>query len=151
MVTRVSASPPLPCLPEYTEARQALTSVIQWGLTPQSAAHDEEYHPEPFFLHTILGKHRYNLQAPKTFSHLRRPRLDAINEPQLVRTLYEFTGDCFAITLKGPDGAKTLDGTVGDGQGVITVPMRGIVGEAVWAGLEQISTEFVSINVPGDR
>ncbi|WVR09404.1 hypothetical protein IAU60_006471 [Kwoniella sp. DSM 27419] len=122
-------------------------SMIQWGLTPQSAKHDPSYHPAPAFLHTILAKHRNNLQASKLFSHIRRPRLDGISEPLLVRTLYEFTGDCFALTLKGPDGAPDAENSMGDGQGVDMVPMKDVLGGGrIWDELERLQEDFVKIN-----
>lgn len=75
-----------------------------------------------------------------------RPRLDGINEPLLVRTLYEFTGDCFAITLKGPDGAPDSERSVGDGQGVLILPTKEVVGKKTWEALEALSEKFVAIN-----
>ncbi|ORY29660.1 mannosyltransferase putative-domain-containing protein [Naematelia encephala] len=122
-------------------------SMIQWGLTPVSAKHDPSYHPRPAFLHAILAKHRWNLQPDKLFSHIRRPRLDGILEPRLVRTLYEFTGDCFALTLKGPDGLPGVDNSMLDGQGVEMVDMREVLGkDEVWEALKEISERFVMIN-----
>ncbi|WVW85356.1 hypothetical protein I302_107394 [Kwoniella bestiolae CBS 10118] len=122
-------------------------SMIQWGLTPASARHDPTYHPPPAFLHTILAKHRSNLQPSKLFSHIKRPRLDGISEPLLVRTLYEFTGDCFALTLKGPDGAPGVENSMGDGQGVDTFALRDVLGDGhVWREVKRISEEFVKIN-----
>jgi alpha 1,2-mannosyltransferase len=120
--------------------------VIQWGLTPTSAKHDPTYHPKPAFLHAILAKHRNNLQPSKLFSHITRPRLDGISEPRLVRTLYEFTGDCFAITLKGPDGMPDSPNSMMDGQGVIVEDMKDLLGGGeVWEALVQISEKFVAI------
>lgn len=75
-----------------------------------------------------------------------QPRLDGINEPLLVRTLYEFTGDCFSIDLKGPDGKAGSDRSMGDGQGVMVIPTREVVGETTWAALEEISEKYVAIN-----
>lgn len=120
--------------------------MIQWGLTPPNKVNDPKYHVEPAFLHTILAKHRSHLQPSKLFSHIRRPRLDGINEPLLVRTLYEFTGDCFAINLKGPDGAANLESGMNDGQGVVVIPTKEVVGEEVWAAIEELSEKFVGIN-----
>ena len=120
--------------------------MIQWGLTPQSEINNPNYHPEPAFLHTILAKHRSHLQPSKLFTHIRRPVLNGINEPLLVRTLYEWTGDCFAITLKGPDGAPGFENGLGDGQGVLTLEMRDVVEREVWEALEELSVKFVSIN-----
>lgn len=130
--------------------------MIQWGLTPSSAKHDPSYHPPPAFLHTILAKHRNGLQPSKLFTHLKKPRLDGISEPLLVRTLYEFTGDCFALTLKGPDGAidknsniNKAENSMGDGQGVDTIPLKDVLGDGngnVWRELEEISERFVKIN-----
>ncbi|KAK6910896.1 hypothetical protein I203_104931 [Kwoniella mangroviensis CBS 8507] len=122
-------------------------SMIQWGLTPLSARHDPSYHPPPAFLHTILAKHRSNLQPSKLFSHIKRPRLDGISEPLLVRTLYEFTGDCFALTLKGPDGAPRVENSMMDGQGVDTYPLKDVLGDGhVWREVARLSEEFVKIN-----
>ncbi|ODO11043.1 hypothetical protein I350_01645 [Cryptococcus amylolentus CBS 6273] len=122
-------------------------SMIQWGLTPWTERHNPAYHPKPAFLHTILGKHRYNLQPSKLFSHIHRPRLDGINEPLLVRTPYDFTGDCFALTLKGPDGAPGAVNSMGDGQGVETVAMGDVIGDDnVWGELKGLSETFVHIN-----
>jgi alpha 1,2-mannosyltransferase len=124
-----------------------LIPVLQRGLTPESARHDPTFHPRPAFLHAILAKHRENLQHSKLFSHIRRPRLDGITEPQLVRTLYEYTGDCFAITLKGPDGASDTSSGVLDGQGVVMDDMRNLLGDdRVWKALENLSQDFVAIN-----
>ena len=122
-------------------------SVIQWGLTPQSARSEPDYHPSPAFLHAILAKHRWNLQPDKLFSHIRRPRLDGSREPLLVRTLYEYTGDCFALTLKGPDGALDAENSMQDGQGVVMESMEDALGnEAVWEELRALSEVFVRIN-----
>ncbi|WWC90587.1 uncharacterized protein L201_005523 [Kwoniella dendrophila CBS 6074] len=122
-------------------------SMIQWGLTPQSAKHDPTYHPPPAFLHTILAKHRQNLQPSKLFSHLKRPRKDGISEPLLVRTLYEFTGDCFALTLKGPDGAPEAENSMMDNQGVDTYQLKDVLGNGhIWNELEKLSEVFVKIN-----
>ena len=119
--------------------------MIQWGLTPQSMVNDKDYHPEPFFLHTILAKHKEHLQPSKLFSHVRKPRLDRINEPLLVRTLYEFSGQCFDINLKGPDGHADTEDGMGDGQGVLVIPTKDVVGAKTWKGLQAISDQFVSI------
>ncbi|WVQ79578.1 hypothetical protein IAT38_001678 [Cryptococcus sp. DSM 104549] len=122
-------------------------SMIQWALTPHSERHNPAYHPPPAFLHTILAKHRHNLQPAKLFSHIRRPRLDGIAEPKLVRTLYEFTGDCFALTLKGPDGAPGVENSYMDGQGVVMEEMKQVVGGGeVWEELKALSEIFVGIN-----
>nr|XP_031863937.1 uncharacterized protein CI109_000581 [Kwoniella shandongensis]KAA5531009.1 hypothetical protein CI109_000581 [Kwoniella shandongensis] len=122
-------------------------SMIQWGLTPPHAKHDPSYHPPPAFLHTILAKHRNGLQPSKLFTHIRRPRLDGISEPLLVRTLYEWTGDCFAITLKGPDGLPESENSMMDGQGVIMQHMGDLLGSGeVWEELKALSEVFVKIN-----
>lgn len=121
--------------------------MIQWGLTPVKEAHNPNYHPSPAFLHTILAKHRHGLQADKLFTHLRRPRLDDIDEPLLVRTLYHWTGDCFAITVKGPDGAKEAENSMGDGQGAYIQELSGVLGNGkVWEELQNMSEAFVGIN-----
>ena len=122
-----------------------LTPVLHWGLTPLDKINDEDYHPEPYFLHTILAKGRDKLQPSKLFSHVTMPRLDGINEPLLVRTLYEFTGQCFAISLKGPDGAPGSERSVGDGQGVLTLSTKDVVGRETWQALEALSEKYVSI------
>ncbi|KAK1927346.1 mannosyltransferase putative-domain-containing protein [Papiliotrema laurentii] len=120
-------------------------SMLHWGLTPLDKINDEDYHPEPYFLHTILAKGRDKLQPSKLFSHVTMPRLDGINEPLLVRTLYEFTGQCFAISLKGPDGAPGSERSVGDGQGVLTLSTKDVVGRETWQALEALSEKYVSI------
>lgn len=126
-------------------------SMLQWGLTPWSKRNDKDYHPEPAFLHTILAKHRQNLQADKLWSHIRKPRLDNITEPSLRRTLYEFTGDCFALTLKGPDGAKGAENSFGDGQGVLTLPLEdaftGGKDNKMLQEVQRLAQPFVDINV----
>lgn len=129
-----------------------LTSVIQWGLTPPSARYDTSYHPRPAFLHTILTKHRYGLQPDKLFSHAKRPREDGILDARLVRTLYEFTGDCFAITLKGPDGLADSPNSFFDGQGTIIEPMAEVLRETphVAKALADLSERIALINKPGD-
>jgi alpha 1,2-mannosyltransferase len=124
--------------------------VIQWGLTPYAKRNDPTFHPRPAFLHTILAKHRSNLDPAKLWSHYRRPRLDDIDEPTLTRTLYEWTGDCFAIQLKGPDGLPTSANSFRDGQGVLTEKMDtafGPLGEEdeVYKALMEIAPTFVSI------
>lgn len=106
---------------------------------------DKNYHPEPFFLHTILAKHKQNLQPSKLFSNVRKPRLDRINEPLLVRTLYEFSGQCFDINLKGPDGHADTENGMGDGQGVVVLNTKDVVGAKAWKGLQEISEQFVAI------
>jgi alpha 1,2-mannosyltransferase len=123
-------------------------SLVQWGLTPRSALHDPTYHPPPAFLHMILTKHRRApLQPEKLFSHLLRPRLDGINDDRLVRTYYEWTGACFAITLKGPDGARGVDNSVGDGQGLVMQEMKDVLGEGKqWEELMDVARRFVRIN-----
>jgi alpha 1,2-mannosyltransferase len=108
--------------------------------------HDKDYHPEPFFIHTILSKGRKGLQASKLLSHIRRPRLDGINEPLLVRTLYEFNGNAFTIDLKGPDGGSGIERSMGDGQGVDTTLMRDILDPKIWKALEKLSESFVKLN-----
>jgi alpha 1,2-mannosyltransferase len=118
--------------------------VIQWGLTPPSEALNPSYHPPPAFLHTILSKNRPGLQPSKVFSHIRHPRLDSIREPSLVRIPYDFTGSCFSVEIKGPDGE--LEGSVMDGQGLVEDELKNVVGKEFWGELEKISEEFVRIN-----
>lgn len=129
--------------------------MLQWGLTPWSQRNNLDFHPRPAFLHTILGKHRYNLDPAKLWSHIRRPRLDNITEPTLIRTLYEFTGDCFAITLKGPDGLPETQNSMRDGQGVLTVGLEEAFGDGdavrgredpVFKAVMEIAPGFVAIN-----
>ncbi|KAJ9118619.1 hypothetical protein QFC22_003839 [Naganishia vaughanmartiniae] len=123
--------------------------MIQWGTTPWSKRHDPNYHPEPAFLHTILAKHRRGLQPDKLFSHLRRPRIDNISEPSLVRTPYDFTGDCFALTLKGPDGLASAENSMRDGQGVLTETVEGAMGgldNPTYVALRDLAQTFVDIN-----
>lgn len=127
-------------------------TVIQWGLTPSNQRHarDDEWHPRPAFLHTILAKHRSNLDPSKLWSHIRRPRLDGIAEPTLYRTLYEFTGDCFAVQLKGPDGLPHSRNSMRDGQGLLTEPMETAFGpggetDEVYLALKDIAPLFVKI------
>ena len=124
--------------------------MLQWGLTPPDKRHDPDYHPVPMFLHTILAKHRYNLQPEKLFTHYKRPRLDGMTEPSLVRTYYEWTGACFAIDLKGPDGAPGTKMGWGDGQGVELNPLAELLGEQgdkeTYDELQSISKVFVKID-----
>lgn len=99
------------------------------------------------FLHTILAKHRYHLQPEKLFTHYRRARLDGMTEPTLVRAYYEWTGSCFAIDLKGPDGTPGVEGGWGDGQMVDTLRMDELIGdEFVYGELQAISKVFVGID-----
>jgi len=124
--------------------------VLHWGLTPQNKRNDPSYHPVPAFLHTILSKHRKNLDPSKLWSHVRKPRLDGISEPSLTRTLYEFTGDCFAITLKGPDGLLTSPNSFRDGQGLLTLPLAEVFGEQgedhkMYQALMEIAPKFVAM------
>lgn len=127
-------------------------SLLQWALTPASARHDAAYHPLPGFLHTILLKARYGLQPDKLLSHVKRPRLDQINDPRLVRTLYQFTGECFAIDLKGPDGAPGAPNSYGDGQGVEIDTFEHVLAHnpAVWAWIRDNAKKIAGINVPGE-
>lgn len=121
--------------------------MLHWSLTPTSQKYNPAYRPKPAFLHTILAKHRYNLQPEKLFTHIRKPRLDGILEPSLVRTYYEWTGACFGITLKGPDGAEGVDGGWGDGQGVEMISMEELIGDnVVWGELQSLSRTFVGID-----
>ena len=120
-------------------------SMLHWGLTPPSKLHDKTYHPDPYFIHTILAKYRKGLQPSRLFSHIRKPRLDGVTEPLLVRTLYEFNGQAFTIDLKGPDGGSDTDRSMGDGQGVDMVKMRDLLEPAVWQALEQVSETFVTL------
>ncbi|CAK9781972.1 hypothetical protein CC85DRAFT_313059 [Cutaneotrichosporon oleaginosum] len=126
-------------------------SMIQWGLTPPRERHNPEYHPKPAFLHTILLKHRYGLQPSRLFSHTKRPRADFILDPRLVRTLYEFTGDCFAITLKGPDGLPGEPNSVLDGQGVIVETTEEVLSRnpGVWKELDGVAAFLAGLNIPG--
>ncbi len=119
----------------------------QWGLTPWKKRNDATYHPKPAFLHTILGKHRRNLQPDKLWSHLRRPRLDGISEPLLVRTPYHFSGDCFALSLKGPDGLDSSENSMRDGQGVVTETLEEVLGSSnpVYVELVELAKKFVKI------
>lgn len=135
-------------------------SMLQWGLTPWKERHSKSgsgtgedkkgFHPEPAFLHTILAKHRQHLQADKLWSHIRRPRKDNISEPTLVRTPYEFTGDCFALTLKGPDGLPGVENSMRDGQGVLTIPLEeaflGGKANKVLQKVKELQQPFVDIN-----
>lgn len=127
-------------------------SVLQWALTPLDRRHDTSFEPKPGFLHTILLKARYGLMPERLFSHAKRPRLNQINDPRLVRTLYQFTGECFAIDLKGPDGAPGAPNSYGDGQGEIIEPMQDVLrhNPAVWAWLRDNSKKIAGINVPGE-
>jgi alpha 1,2-mannosyltransferase len=121
----------------------------QWSTTPWNKRHDLNYHPEPAFLHTILAKHRRGLQPDKLFSHLRRPRIDNISEPSLVRTPYDFTGDCFALTLKGPDGLASAENSMRDGQGVLTETVESVMGgleNPTYVALRDLAQTFVDIN-----
>ncbi|KAG7563015.1 hypothetical protein FFLO_01573 [Filobasidium floriforme] len=125
-------------------------SMLHWGLTPQNKRNDPSYHPPPAFLHTILSKHRKNLDPAKLWSHVRKPRLDGISEPTLTRTLYEFTGDCFAITLKGPDGLPNSTNSMRDYQGVLTEPLSTVFGpngetDEIYLALMDIAPTFVAI------
>jgi alpha 1,2-mannosyltransferase len=73
-------------------------------------------------------------------------------EPTLIRTLYEFTGDCFALSLKGPDGLSSSENSMLDGQGVIMFELADVLNNVtVWDELVELSKSFVMINVPGDR
>lgn len=124
--------------------------MLHWGLTPQNKRNDPSYHPPPAFLHTILSKHRKNLDPAKLWSHVRKPRLDGISEPTLTRTLYEFTGDCFAITLKGPDGLPNSTNSMRDYQGVLTEPLSTVFGpngetDEIYLALMDIAPTFVAI------
>ncbi len=123
--------------------------MIQWGTTPWAKRNDPTYHPPPAFLHVILGKHRHNLQAAKLWSHIKRPRLDGIDEPTLVRTPYEFTGDCFAIFQKGPDGLEESENSMRDGQGVLTEELWEAFGgpkNPVYRALKEMAQPYVDIN-----
>lgn len=127
-------------------------AALQWGLTPQSEARNPAYHPKPAFLHNILTKHRYGLQPDKLFSHAKRPVQDFILDSRLVRTLYEFTGDCFAITLKGPSGLPDEPNSYGDGQDVIIEPMSDVLyrDPHIWEALRDLQKRIAGMNVPGE-
>ncbi|KAJ9126143.1 hypothetical protein QFC24_002416 [Naganishia onofrii] len=89
------------------------------------------------------------LQPDKLFSHLRRPRIDNISEPSLVRTPYDFTGDCFALTLKGPDGLTSAENSMRDGQGVLTETVESVMGgleNPTYVALRDLAQTFVDIN-----
>ena len=120
--------------------------MLHWGLTPTSKINEKDYHPEPFFIHTILAKYRKGLQPSRLFSHIRRPRLDGVNEPLLVRTLYEFNGQAFTVDLKGPDGGSGIERSMGDGQGVDMILMRDLLDLRTWKALEKVSESFVKLN-----
>ncbi|GMK55928.1 hypothetical protein CspeluHIS016_0209840 [Cutaneotrichosporon spelunceum] len=126
-------------------------SMIQWGLTPPSEKQNPNYRPKPAFLHTILLKHRYGLQPEKLFSHVKRPRRDFILDPTLVRTLYEFTGDCFAITLKGPDGLPGEPNSILDGQGTVVETTEETLSRnpGVWNELAHVAAFLAGLNIPG--
>jgi alpha 1,2-mannosyltransferase len=125
-------------------------ALLQWGLTPTSARYDSSFRPPPAFLHTILTKHRHGLQPAKLFSHYKRPREDGINDPRLIRTLYEYTGDCFDITLKGPDGLPDSPNSYFDGQGELVEPMSELLPPHVWKALFDMSVDIAGLNVPGE-
>ncbi|KAL1407822.1 hypothetical protein Q8F55_007257 [Vanrija albida] len=124
-------------------------TLMHWGLTPERHRFDQSYHPKPAFLHTILGKVRYGLNPEKVFSHFKRPREDYINDKRLVRTDYQYTGECFDITLKGPDGLPDTPNSYGDGQGTLIPEMSTALDPAIWAGLHGMAKEFVELNIPG--
>jgi hypothetical protein len=64
-----------------------------------------------------------------------------MTEPTLIRAYYEWTGACFAIDLRGPDGE-----VYGDGQGVDTWSLEELIGDNfVWGELQEISKTFVGI------
>ncbi|KAI5450515.1 hypothetical protein NCC49_002972 [Naganishia albida] len=124
-------------------------SMIQWGTTPWDKRHDPSFRPQPAFLHTILAKHRRNLQPDKLFSHLMRPRIDNISEPTLVRTPYHFSGDCFKLERKGPDGLPDSENSMRDGQGVLTEEVESVMGgtaNPVYVALKELAQTFVDIN-----
>lgn len=127
-------------------------SLLQWALTPPSAKHDANFHPKPGFLHTILLKARYGLQPDKLLSHVKRPRLNQINDERLVRTLYQFTGECFAIDLKGPDGAPDAPNSYGDGQGTEIETFESVLSykPELWEWIRDNSKKIAGINVPGE-
>lgn len=121
-------------------------TMLQWSLTPSSQINNPSYHPKPAFLHAILAKHKYNLQPEKLFTHIRKPRLDMMTEPLLIRTYYEWTGQCFGITLKGPDGSIGMKGSLNDGQAVDLISIEELLGDnIVWGELQSISRTFVNI------
>lgn len=89
------------------------------------------------------------MQPDKLFSHLMRPRIDNISEPTLVRTPYEFTGDCFKLSLKGPDGLPETENSMRDGQGVLTESVESMMGgvtNPTYLALRELAQTFVDIN-----
>lgn len=78
-----------------------------------------------------------------------RPRIDNISEPTLVRTPYEFTGDCFKIFRKGPDGLPDSENSMRDGQGVLTEDVESVMGglgNPAYVALRELAQTFVDIN-----
>ncbi len=127
---------------------EPVLSNLQWGLTPWNKRNDPTYRPPAAFLHAILHKHRRHLQADRLWSHLMRPRLDGVNEPTLVRTPYHFTGECFGVTQKGPDGLETSENSMRDGQGVIVEAIEDVLGgtdSPTYVALMQLAKKFVQI------
>ena len=70
-----------------------------------------------------------------------------MTEPTLVRTYYEWTGACFGIDLKGPDGAPGVKMGWGDGQGVEINSLGELIGDkTTYEELQAISRIFVNID-----
>ncbi len=64
-----------------------------------------------------------------------------------LRTLYEFTIACFALTLKGPYGLPDAENSMMDGQGLVQEETRDLLGgREVWEAVRSLSEEFVGIN-----
>lgn len=80
-------------------------------------------------------------------THIRRPRLDGIVEPTLVRTVFSHHAPALGqagcagrtLTLRGPDGSLDASSSLMDGQGIVEERLEEVVtDERVWRALTSV-------------
>jgi len=98
------------------------TTMLQYALTPYSHAGDPSFRPTPAFVHANLIKgNSYTWANQIPFSHVKRAKLNDINEPALRRVTLEFRFPCTWMELIGAaeegDGQDVLYESVEDAWG----------------------------------
>lgn len=100
-----------------------MIAVLQYGLTPPYHPGNNFSHP-PAFMHTNLAKLHSDLTVENAFTHVKRPRLNGINETALIRTPSRYNSPCFDYDQLGSDGSTPRSAkSFGDGQGVDIVAL----------------------------
>lgn len=97
--------------------------MLQYGLTPGSYRGENYSHP-PAFMHANLAKLHGDLVLQNAFTHVKRPRLNRVDEPSLVRAPGRYTGMCFEYDQHGPDGEPGTPNSWNDNQAVIVITLE---------------------------